>query len=299
MTIELNAPGCRALIEPAFGGRLHQLFVELDGREWPLLRSPEDPAEHGTDPLSGGCYPMAPWPNRIADGLFMWRGERWNVENGREHALHGLVCDRPWEVVARVGRVVEIRCALDDRWPWEGSVWQRIELRPGSLVMKMEVRSAREPFPAGCGWHPWFRRDAGGPGEVCLELPASQRYEMRDQLPTGETVVATGDAVFDGIRPLGDRRLDDCFTGFDAGGAATILWDRLRLEVAFDCAQPHMQVYTPPEGVCLEPQTCAPDAFNLAAEGRTGVGMAVVEPGRPLALSMLWRWREVAAPQRP
>ena len=60
MTIELRAAGSRALFEPASGGRLHQLFVEIGGREVALLHSPGDAAEYGSEPLTGGCYPMAP-----------------------------------------------------------------------------------------------------------------------------------------------------------------------------------------------------------------------------------------------
>ena len=112
---------------------------------------------------------MAPWPNRIANGSFSWHGQRVSIDNGREHALHGLVADTPWQVVARAGRVVEMTCDFGTAWPWEGRAWQRIELGAGFLAMKMEVRSAREPFPAGCGWHPWFRRDVTGSSDVRVE----------------------------------------------------------------------------------------------------------------------------------
>jgi galactose mutarotase-like enzyme len=59
----------------------------------------------------------------------------------------------------------------------------------------------------------------------------------------------------------------------------------------------HAVVYTPPEDVCLEPQTCAPDAFNLLAQGIEGVGVAIVEPGRPLVAETRWRWR-IGRPSR-
>jgi aldose 1-epimerase len=290
VTIELRTDGARVLIEPAAGGRIHQLVVEMDGHEWPLLRSPEDPADHQSDPLSGGCYPMAPWPNRIRDGTFLWRGEHVRVENGREHALHGLVCDRPWEVVARVGRVVEMRCDLDDRWPWEGYVWQRVELGVGFLAMKMEVRSARQAFPAGCGWHPWFRRDVAGAVDAKVTLPAEHRYELRDKLPTGRLLEVSGEHALDG-RPIGGRELDDCYTGFGGPSpTAAIEWDRLRLEIALESVEPHVQVFTPPGAVCIEPQTCAPDAFNLALSGAARVGFAVAAPGRAVSLASRWIW---------
>jgi aldose 1-epimerase len=289
VTIELRTDGARVLIEPAAGGRIHQLFVEVGGREWPLLRSPEEPADHLSDPLSGGCYPMAPWPNRIRGGEFPWRGERLHIENGREHALHGLVCDRPWEVVARVGRVVEMRCELDDRWPWEGHVWQRIELGAGFLAMKMEVRSARHAFPAGCGWHPWFRRDVTDAVDAKVTLPAEHRYELQDKLPSGRLLEVSGEHALDG-RPIGGRELDDCYTGFGSSPTARVDWGRLRLEISVESVEPHFQVFTPPGAVCIEPQTCAPDPFNLASNGAARVGFAVAEPGRAVSMASRWTW---------
>ncbi|MEO8539902.1 MAG: hypothetical protein ABI577_09200 [bacterium] len=299
MTIELTANGARALIEPAFGGRLHQLFVDVRGREAPLLYSPEDPASYAAEPLVGGCYPMAPWPNRIRHGNFEWRGNRVIVANGRENALHGLVLDRPWEVVARVGRVVEMTCDFGPGWPWEGKAWQRIELGPNFLALKMEVRSARETFPAGCGWHPWFRRglatgptNAGGAtnATVSVMIPAQQRYELDRQLPTGALRAAEGGFALDGS-DLAGRRLDDCYTNL-LEPKAVITWPGLRLTMTFDCAFPHVQVYTPPEAFCIEPQTCAPDAFNLPGAAS---GAAVVAPGRPLSFTMRWTWEATEA----
>ncbi len=289
MTIELTAPRARALVEPTYGGRLHQLFVDVDGKEEALLLAPADLAAYESDPTFGGCFPMAPWPNRIAGGIFAWRGGSVSVENGREHALHGLVLDRPWDVVARVGRVVEMTCDFGDRWPWAGKAWQRIELGPNCLAFKMEVRSAREMFPAGCGWHPWFRRDVADSGSVAIETNAERRYVLKHGLPTGEVVPPGGTALLDGS-PIGARLLDDCYTGFDGPPLVTLAWERLALRISFECPTPHLQVYTPPEAVCIEPQTCAPDAFTLAAAGRPDVGMAVVSPGLALSMSMRWTW---------
>lgn len=287
MTIELSASGTRALVEPAHGGRLHQLSVAIDGVETPLLWAPDDPAEYAREPLLGGCYPMAPWPNRVRDGTFAWAGRDVRIPHRREHALHGLVCDQPWQVVARVGRIVEMARDLGPEWPWEGRVWQRYELGPNFLAMKMEVRAAREAFPAGCGWHPWFRRTLApgdDPEAVRLAISAARRYLLENQLPTGVTAAPEDEFLLDGSS-LSGRRLDDCYTAL--GGALTVEWPRLRLTIALDCAFPHVQVYTPQDAFCVEPQTCAPDAYNLTD---VTAGAAVAAPGRPVSLSCRWTW---------
>ena len=293
VSIELQAPGARAMIEPAAGGRLHQLFVTIDGTETPLLWSPDDLSAYADAdaPLYGGSYPMAPWPNRLAGGRFSWNGHDYQMDNGRDLAIHGLVCDRPWEVVARAGRVVELACAFGDGWPWEGRAWQRFELGPGFLSLRLDVRSAREPFPAGSGWHPWFRRSLTGedPEAVRLTVPAERQYRLTDQLASGETMPPAGDALLDGS-PLGGRRLDECYTALREP-RAVIEWPGLRLEMTVECPFPHVQVYTPPDAFCVEPQTCAPNAFNIA-DPVAGAGVAAA--GRALSLASRWTWAVTA-----
>jgi galactose mutarotase-like enzyme len=52
----------------------------------------------------------------------------------------------------------------------------------------------------------------------------------------------------------------------------------------------HAVVYTAGHAFCLEPQTCAIDAFNLHERGVEGTGTVVVAPGRPLVATSVWRW---------
>jgi hypothetical protein len=49
----------------------------------------------------------------------------------------------------------------------------------------------------------------------------------------------------------------------------------------------HAVVYTR-RTRCAEPQTCAIDAFNLAAQGIDGTGVAVVGAGSPLVAETAW-----------
>ena len=288
MAIELRSEAARAIILPEHGGRLHQLYVTLGGEEHPLLWSPDDPAEYSVHPHRGGCFPMAPWPNRIAGGRFSFDGKEWTVPvDSPPNAIHGRLTNVPWQVVARTARVVELTARFDDTWPWLGKAWQRIELTRTGLRLKMEVRSERQPFPAGCGWHPWFRADVVGATEVRPSVPAATRYVLKDQLPTGETVVPQGDFVLDG-RPVGDRHLDDCYTGID--GAITIDWGTFAMSMTAISEQPHVTVFTPGYAVCVEPQTCVADAFNLAARDVPNVGFAVATPGRPVSIESRWEW---------
>jgi aldose 1-epimerase len=287
--LELRSTGARALIVPERGGRLQSLVIAIAGREDEVLWQPGDP--EAASPFEGGAFPMAPWPNRVAGGRFGSHGRIVVLPTGAEgHALHGLVYNQEWHVLARTSRVAEMECALPDAWPWAGKAWQRVELGADSLRLKLEVRSSREPFPAACGWHPWFRRDAFGATGVSLTVPAGERYVLEAQLPTGELVRPTGVHDLTTAEPLGARRLDDCYRALRA--PVRIRWDRVELDIDMACAAPHVMVYTPPHAFCVEPQTAPPDAFNLARRGLTGIGEAVAAPGRPVSIETRWSWGE-------
>jgi len=289
MAIELRSGTARAVILPEHGGRLHQLLLDHEGREEPLLWSPADPAAYDARPTHGGSFPMAPWPNRIAASRFRWRDTGYEVPGGgKPNAIHGRVLDVPWDVVARTARVCELTATFDEGWPWPGKAWQRFELSATALRMKLEVRAAREPFPAGCGWHPWFRRDAFGATDVRLTLPASELYLAEHDLPTGEVCPPSGDHDFRAGASLGDRRVDSCYRGLS--GPIEIDWGARRLHITVSAIEPHVMLYTPDHAFCIEPQTCAPDAFNLAARGVPNTGLAIAAPGRPVAIESTWSW---------
>ena len=293
--MELRSRTARAIVLPEHGGRLHQLYVTAGGAEHALLLSPGDPAEYSAQPHRGGSFVMAPWPNRVAGGRFRFNGREWAVPiTSGANAIHGLVAGAPWRVVARTARVVELSCGLGESWPWPGSVWQRIELTDSALRLKLEFRSEREPFPAGCGWHPWFRRDVRPGAEPRVLIDAGEMYEARAMIPTGALLPVAGESDLRAGPELGDRRLDTCYPYGPSGphpqGALWVRWGDIELTIASSANVRHAVVYTPARAFCVEPQTCAIDAFNLDARG-LAAGVTVVAPGRPLVASTTWRWR--------
>jgi aldose 1-epimerase len=289
MAIELRAGGTRAVILPEFGGRLHQLYVSIAGREEPLLLTPNDPGDYRDRPTRGGSFPMAPWPNRVDGGRFRWHDREYVLPlEGKPHAIHGRALYPQWDVLHVAETCCEMAVQFDDGWPWRGSAWQRFEVAPDSLRMTMEVRTETEPFPAGGGWHPWFRRDVGGATDMRLGVPAPAVYLSRDQLPTGEVTEPAGAADLRAAPFLGDRRIDVCYR--DLSGPIHLDWGAFHLSMTVDCPRPHVMVYTPPEAVCVEPQSCAPDAFNLQGRGISGTGFDIAEPRRPVRVESTWTW---------
>ena len=285
--IELRAPGglARAVVLPEHGGRLHQLWVTAGGRDEQLLWSPDDPSDYAGRPTRGGCFPMAPWVNRIRDGRFTWEGREYHVPtDGKPHAIHGRVLQRAWEVREVSSESCELACPLDDGWPWAGSAGIGYELADRALTLRLGIRSD-ERFPFGLGWHPWFRREAFG-SDVRVTVPARERYEVVGNLPTGRLLTPGGEYDLAAGPQLGDRRLDDCYRGL--AGPVRIVGERLQLSMELSGAEPHVQVFTPEDAVCVEPQTSAPDAFNLAEAGIGGTGIAVLDGAA--VFTTTWRW---------
>lgn len=253
----LEAGDARAVIHPEDGGRLGSLTV--GGLE--LIWS------HRADgPINWGSYPMAPWAGRTRHGRFAFAGRQHQLPIGMPpHAIHGVVYDRPWTVVADD----EIAIDLDARWPFRGRVIQRFRLEPDGLEVSMAVE-ADEPMPAVIGWHPWFRRVlADGDEPVRLRFDAGAML-VRDAegMPNGERTTP----------PPGPW--DDAFT--DLASEPELSWPgRLRLSISSSCAW--WVVYTEPaHALCVEPQSGPPDALNASAD--------VVRPGSPLVETMHWHW---------
>jgi aldose 1-epimerase len=265
-------------------------FEVFDGARWlPLLLAPGQPRALDEQPLGWGSFLMAPWPGRVAGARFEWEGREYRLPaNHGAHSIHGRGVYQPWTPVQADAASCMLTLAPLDGWPFPARLSQSITVRDDGLVQHARIEAMDgSGFPAGMGWHPWFRRNVADSGDVRLLVDAPAHYETGDDLiPTGAVVPVSGDADLRGWPPAGARRLDTCFRDIRA---MALRWGALTLGI--ECAEAtHAVVYTPPHAVCVEPQTCVPDAFNLAARGVGGTGVVEVTPDRPLTATMVWRW---------
>jgi aldose 1-epimerase len=199
----------RVTIAPAFGGRIAQIEV-AEGASWvALLHDTAGVPPEERHPLSWGSYVMAPWPNRVTYGKFTFRAAEHRLarNDAGGHALHGLTFDRPWEVEAVDETSCRLGITLDERWPWASRVTQRMAVGDDGVAFEVEV-AGDGPFPAGVGWHPWFRRDVRGLAEVRVFVDADERYELSgDRIPTGRIVPVEGEFDLRAHPAIGGRRL--------------------------------------------------------------------------------------------
>jgi aldose 1-epimerase len=236
-------------------------------------------------PIGSAGQILAPWPNRLADGEYVFHGVRGTApldEPLRHNAIHGLVRWLYWDREYLERDRVKLRCNLAPQpaYPFHLSLAVLYELRDDGLVIRVEAEAkGREPLPFGIGFHPYFLGDRATLARARLLLPARTHYVLDERgLPVGVDTTSGELVALNSVAGLDlvDARLDDCFGGLvrDETGIAVIRYVPgdgdvaevvMRLGPEFD----YVMCYTGdtlPEGerrraVAIEPMTCAPNAF--------------------------------------
>ena len=243
----------------------------------PLLRPTPEAAQAGPD---GAAFVLAPYPNRIAFGRFRFDGTAVTLPadpDGAPHALHGEAWRAPWRIAAAGARSVDLVAPPAVAWPWRFDLRQRLDLSPSGLDVTITMRNDDErAMPAGLGWHPAFARRAA----------CRVRFDAEAYLPTGSDKLPGAAAPLpphwtfsSDLDGCACAPIDTCFTGW--GGRARLLWPDMAVTMSAPTCG-FLQVYAPDPGdfICVEPQTCAPDAVNRDA----AYGSRRLDPGETLTL---------------
>lgn len=245
------------------------------------------PLPHGADPNGsfGGAFLMAPWTNRLDEGRLPVGGTHWYLPINRpadDTAIHGLVRDAAWTVAEST----TARAVLEQRGdaesagvPWHWQARLEVGLDAAGFHLGLSLTNAgAQPFPFGCGWHPFFARPAG----TRLRFAATTLF-ARDArcLP----IAAQPSAGVDGAEPAYEG-LDTHFAGWD-GVAEIIRPDlALRLEASGAWAG-NLQVFAPAGShiLCVEPVSHVPDAPNRPDFARFGP-LSLLAPGETLQAAL-------------
>ena len=276
----------------------------LEHRGRPLVR-PYRPGE--VRPRFRGSL-LAPWPNRIADGRYRFRGREHQLpltEPERRNALHGLVCWERFDVRRTGPSTVVATHALVPRpgYPFRLVVEATYTLGDAGLTTTVVARNdGDDPLPWGAAGHPYLvAGDGRGPVDRWeLQAPATRVLEVDpDRLlpadPPATSLVDGGELDFTTTRLVGTTALDHAFTGLLTGADGLA---RVRLvdpatgtgsQITWDPASlPWLQLHTAdvpaPEvsraGLAVEPMTCPPDSFSS--------GVDLLELGRGAEHAVSW-----------
>lgn len=258
---------------------------------------------------SGGRgQPLIPWPNRLRDGRYRWKGSELQLdlsEPARQNAIHGLVRWRNWEVRARSAARVVLGHVLHGESGYPFMLGLELEYVLGSdglTVTTTALNLGSEACPYGAGMHPYFTLGAPTVDEAILTVPATTTLLVDERgIPVGEEPVQGGPLDFRAGRPIGATQLDTCFTGLARdeegrlsisleapdGGRRITVWASREYQYAMVFSGDTLAKDRRRRGLAIEPMTCAPDAL------RSGAGLIRLEPGQRHVAS--WGVRAVEA----
>ncbi|HEX8976042.1 MAG TPA: aldose 1-epimerase family protein [Solirubrobacteraceae bacterium] len=236
---------------------------------------------------------LMPWPNRLRDGRYEWRGSTQQLplsEPETGTAIHGLVRWAAWAVAERAEDRIVMAHRLHPQPGWPGTLDLRVEYRLGDdglTVLTTAVNTGADACPYGAGFHPYLSLGVPSVDELILQVPARTRLEAnRRGLPTGRSAIAGTELDYRPGRRIGEARLDDCFTDLDRDGdgraRVTLAHADRTAAVWVDQAFGYLMVFTgdtlAPErrrrGLAVEPMSCPPDAL------RSGEALVILEPGQ-------------------
>ncbi|MGH2352109.1 MAG: aldose 1-epimerase [Chloroflexota bacterium] len=231
---------------------------------------------------------------------------------GARRDFHGFVLDLPWRValIEADDTAAMVRSTLDsadhpetlEGYPFPYRVEATYRLDAGGLRLTFRaINMGQGNLPFGFGAHPFLRAplgEQGTPGECLIHIPAARRWNGRRLRavvegpaappPTWEEVCLPVDEAFDlrTPRPFVERRYNGVCTDLalrDGLVEAFVRDPAVGLEAVMR-ATPNFAnvVFWSPPGraeMCLEPWTCLPNVFNLAAHGVPRHGLVVLAPG--------------------
>lgn len=288
-----DGQGAQARIAPAAGLNVFAFEVQRGEETIPILIGPQNDEELRGGSFGFGCPILFPFPNRTRHGCYTFQGHEHQLDiNWKDgHAIHGLVCNRPWHIVSTEadgdGGRLSARFQTDEhsdvmrQYPFSAELIVTYVLRDGVLGLRATVRNTGDvDLPMGFGIHPWFPAPLTAQGkraDCVLTVPARGRWELESEenlLPTGRVLPLDAGFDFHHGAPLAEHFLDDVFTDliYQNDEHVCSLRDdasEMTLEVRASRDFREHVVYAPLDRdiVCLEPYTQTTDFVNLNARG--------------------------------
>ncbi len=279
-------------ILPEYGALIQELVLANRDHIYPII---DGVAENE---LPGNMWYKSallfPFPGRIKDGQYAFEGKEYHLpinETGRNSALHGLIADKPFQVLEADSSTDYARLKLHYEYngqhegypfPFDFTVTYTLAER-----FQMEVaaqNTGNTNLPMGFGWHSYFK--TGTVVDKLRLVLSSQKYHELDAfvVPTGiikELDGFTSYSFLQGGNLIGNYEFDHGFTVDDSQAVVETLIHDSEQNVTICLLQPrsdgfdYTQVFAPSHrnSIAVEPQTCMANVFN------NGLGLKILAPG--------------------
>lgn len=273
-TITLHDPSSALTATFVPGAGMIGTSLAEDGTEYLGQRRGLD--AYVTDGKTMGIPLLYPWANRLSASTYDVDGAVVTLTPGAggvrtdPHGLpiHGVLAAYPgWLVTAhtdhRLTATVDFGAhpRLLAAFPFPHLLTQDVTLADRTLTIATTVTpTTGAAVPLCFGYHPYLQIPGVPRAEWVLETPALQRLPTDDRgIPTGERQDWPAAA-----EPLGDRVLDDGFSGVADGAVFALSGGGRRIEVTYEQGYPAAQLFAPAGDalVAIEPMAATTDALR-------------------------------------
>lgn len=287
----------RVKTAPEKGAGIVCFYRKTGGRELAIMPD----AESSEEAPEMASFLMVPYSNRIENGVFYFQGEKYELENGEEHALHGAVRFLPWQVIEQSATSVVMRfdSSLHQQvnWPWPFTSEVVYELQDDLFASSLKLtNNGATSMPGGMGWHPFLSRELTRTGEPLyleINIPRVFPDDNDNRIPSGPSKPVPPELDFSREKLLDPFLfIDNCF--IYEGGNGRLRWPESGVTALFQCSPEcsHLVFYNPPAPFfALEPVTNANNGVNLFDRGGPDSGIVVLGPGEVLEASSSIRVR--------
>ncbi len=217
---------------------------------------------------------LAPWPNRIPDGMYTFANKEYSLPiNDKETqcASHGLVAWKEWNIQSMSSTSLQLQCYIPPLpgYPFLISLLASYELIDG-MGLKIDITAqnvGKQDAPYGIGMHPYITIDGNLIDECVLSMPFTKAFGLSERkLPTEVVSVDSLGLNFQQPRAMGNVVIDHCFISDGAARMNTVMLENKDLKVYCKSNAPFMQLYSADKlgrkSLAVEPMSCAPNAFN-------------------------------------
>ncbi|UZE14465.1 aldose 1-epimerase [Pseudomonas sp. B21-053] len=285
--LELEDNLTHLTLAPELGASIVNWTVRSTGQ--PLLRHNDAQALNTGLPGKLGCYPLAPWSNRISEGGFDCP-EGWLALQPNSLTdplpIHGSAWQQAWRIVSRTANEAVLQ--LDSTSPFAYRAEQRFHLSEGRLSIDLKVTHLGEyAVWHGLGLHPYFPRTA----HTQLQAKARQVWLCdAAKLPTQLSAIPEA-WDFQQLKALPETLVDNGFCEWD--GNCLIQQPELGYELECQATGSDYYLLYCPVGLgffCIEPVSHPVNAHHLP--GRPG--LRLLEQGQTAELGFSLQYRALA-----
>ncbi len=268
---------------PTYGGALNEYVV--NGKPICLGVLSEKEMQSQTEQAYSGAQ-LFPYPNRVNNATYHYNGQSYGLpknDTPLPHALHGLVYNQSFTVesIDHKNGVIKTNYRYKKNhpgFPFEAHIENTFKLQHDALTITTCVENiGQQEFPLGHGWHPYFKVD-DIVDDCSLQIFGNEHFPVNENLIPYGSVETIED--FLELKNIGTKNLNHCFKLKTDKDIKAILKTHTYNVIMELKGYDYLQIYTPPDrkNIAIEPQTCAPNAFN------NQIGLLYLKPKKKIEL---------------